>query len=175
MIRIVVIAGVIVVLAGPTFAQPTGASPAKANNDTDTLRPDSPGMKELIDGLKAAGAVGPEPTPGPSRTGLTRPDGQPSRITNPEWETQPSTADLNMVYPRLALRLGIDGVATLHCTVDVTGDLTGCAPILEQPKGFEFGAAAMRLVPRMKMRPQTRDGVPLGGAAVNSPLNFNPM
>ena len=37
-----------------------------------------------------------------------------------------------------------------------------------------FGEAAISLSKMFKMRPQTRDGAPVGGASIVIPLTFNP-
>ncbi len=100
--------------------------------------------------------------------------GRPSLITNPDWAEQPSPADLTRAYPPEALRRGLGGKATIRCTVTAKGKLADCEPVSEEPAGYGFGAAAMSMTPHMKMRPQLRDGVPVGGAKVSIPIVFNP-
>jgi protein TonB len=52
------------------------------------------------------------------------------------------------------------------------GSVTDCSVVSEDPSDQGFGSAAMKLTHLFKMRPQTRDGQPVGGAKVNIPIRF---
>ena len=105
----------------------------------------------------------PAPAPEPPR---------PSVITNPDWARKPSGEDIARYYPDRALRMEVEGRATLSCTVSARGTLEGCAVVSEDPADQDFGAAAIRMSKLFKMRPQTRDGAPVEGGTVRIPLSF---
>ena len=71
------------------------------------------------------------------------------------------------------MRMGKEGRATLTCVVNEDGTLSACSVTSESPAGYNFGSSAMSLVPKFKMRPQTKDGAPVGGAKVAVPVIFN--
>ena len=68
--------------------------------------------------------------------------------------------------------MNVSGRAELNCEVTAKGTVANCTVVSEDPAGQEFGAAAMKLTRYFKMRPQTRDGTPVGGAHVNIPIAF---
>ncbi|HEX3365655.1 TonB family protein [Phenylobacterium sp.] len=77
-------------------------------------------------------------------------------------------------YPEKALSAGVtSGEAVLDCLVD--GEwLTDCKVASEEPSGYDFGAAALRMAPLFKMKPQpdpTKQ--PAAGARIQVPINFN--
>lgn len=82
--------------------------------------------------------------------------------------------DIGAYYPDRAARLEIEGRVVLDCEVLETGFLTNCQVIEETPPDFEFGAAALRMSRLFRMKPMTRDGVPVAGAKVKVPLVFKP-
>jgi hypothetical protein len=49
-------------------------------------------------------------------------------------------------YPNNALTRGIEGHTVAQCTVGTGGLLEGCRIIEEEPKGWGFGAAHLRLL-----------------------------
>lgn len=65
----------------------------------------------------------------------------------------PSVQDMVSVYPAKARSAGVGGSVVLSCTVRYTGDLTQCAAIQEEPRGYEFGAAARKLANSMQAAP----------------------
>jgi TonB family protein len=97
---------------------------------------------------------------------------QPHVIRNPEWVARPNANDLGSAYPRRAMFNQITGQANITCVVTVTGALDACRVVGETPPGFGFGAAALAMSPRFKMRPMTMDGKPVGGAKITIPINF---
>ena len=40
-------------------------------------------------------------------------------------------------------------------------------------EGFQFGEQALKMITYFKMKPQTKDGAPVGGASVVIPIAFN--
>jgi protein TonB len=93
-------------------------------------------------------------------------------ITKPDWVRKPSGDAVNRAYPDRALRQNISGRVTLSCTVNADGTVSGCSVVSENPADYGFGDAAIRLSKQFKMRPQTADGQPVGGANVRIPLSF---
>lgn len=73
-------------------------------------------------------------------------------------------------YPPAALAQGIAGRATLRCTVDETGALSGCVVLEERPTGWGFGRAALQMANAFRVRP------PQSGARaqVVFPIRFAP-
>jgi TonB family protein len=93
-------------------------------------------------------------------------------VTNPDWERKPSGEDLARYYPFIGQYLNLEGRAVISCTVTSTGDLSNCSTASETPPGLGFGDAALKMSGLFKMKPQTVDGVPVGGATVNVPIHF---
>ncbi|HSZ52768.1 MAG TPA: TonB family protein [Caulobacteraceae bacterium] len=93
-------------------------------------------------------------------------------VTNPDWVSKPTGDQLANVYPVVAQALNVSGRAAIECKVTAQGDATDCKVLAEAPMGMGFGAAAVSLAPYFKMRPQTVDGAPVGGAMVNIPIHF---
>jgi|HubBroStandDraft_1064217.scaffolds.fasta_scaffold20098_5 TonB family protein len=101
----------------------------------------------------------------------TRPPA-PYVISNPDWVRVPTGNDFATLYPKAAARQGISGHVTMACGVLASGVLTDCKVASETPPGWLFGDTALRLASLMKMRPLTRDGVPVAGAKVIIPISF---
>jgi protein TonB len=60
----------------------------------------------------------------------------------------------------------------MECSVNTNGTVAGCEILSENPPDQEFGSAALRLSRLFKMKPTTRDGVPVGGGKVIIPIGF---
>jgi len=96
----------------------------------------------------------------------------PSVITNPQWVERPSGRDFERYYPNRALERGQEGSVTLSCVVAADGRIA-CTVSREDPTGWGFGEAALRISRHFRMAPATRDGVPTSGGRVNVPIRFN--
>lgn len=97
---------------------------------------------------------------------------RPDILTAPQWIRAPAGEDIERAFPERAVRRQVNGRAIIGCTVTEEGRLSACEVIEEEPASYQFGLAALGLVDRYEMAPQTRDGVPLGGAYVEVPVNF---
>ncbi|HEY3815405.1 MAG TPA: TonB family protein [Caulobacteraceae bacterium] len=111
-----------------------------------------------------AGALVAAPWPEPPRPKA------PSVITGPDWIRLPTQDQLARLYPPKALKDGVDGHTSIDCVVTDMGTLSACKLTSETPPDAGFGAAALATAPFFKMRPQTVDGQPVGGAHVVVPM-----
>lgn len=106
---------------------------------------------------------------------LIVPDAPPasdaSYLTGLTWLERPSARDFYENYPRAALRTGLSGDAILDCEIDGEGWLS-CTVLIEQPSDAGFGQASLRLAPKFRVAPQTRDGVATAGGRVRVPIRF---
>ena len=99
-------------------------------------------------------------------------DAGPKVITKPQWVKRPTPEQMARYYPPSALARGVEGAATLKCSVTVSGAVTACQVLSENPRGEDFGKAAQRLSRFFVMSPQTVDGRPVEGGQVTFTVKF---
>ena len=97
------------------------------------------------------------------------PTHKPAVITNPDWVRVPSAEELMEFYPHNS---DSSGFVRMECDVTAAGLVTGCVIASENPTGHGFGKSALAMAKLFRMKPQTEDGVPVGGGVVTIPLNF---
>lgn len=91
---------------------------------------------------------------------------------NPLWLQHPNADDINKVYPRAALRNRDTAEVELVCKVNAESRLDDCKVKSETPPGMGFGEAALKLVPKFKMR-KTVKGQPVAvGTEATVPIKF---
>jgi hypothetical protein len=62
------------------------------------------------------------------------------------WARRPSESEARSYAPPLAAQKGMNGQATIRCSVKRSGDLADCIVVRETPAGEQFGAASLRMV-----------------------------
>jgi TonB family protein len=91
-------------------------------------------------------------------------------VTEPEWTRLPTGQEMAAYYPR---GVTTSGLVRLECVVNADGGLEGCVAESESPPDQGFGKAAVAMSRLFRMKPETRDGQPVGGAMVTIPLRFS--
>lgn len=97
---------------------------------------------------------------------------QPRVLTAPDWVRRPDAQDFAEHYPRAALRQNKPGRAVMNCLVKADGALDDCKVTEEFPADLGFGEATLKMAKYFRMRPMTKDGVPVDGGSVRIPLRF---
>ncbi|MBL8548420.1 MAG: energy transducer TonB [Hyphomonadaceae bacterium] len=115
----------------------------------------------------------PTPTAAPVPTELPVAPAPPpvSVITNPTWLERPNARDFARYYPERALERERTGRVVLDCVVAADGRI-GCGVASEDPTGWGFGEAAVRISRSFRMSPRMENGAPTEGGRVRVPINF---
>lgn len=92
-------------------------------------------------------------------------------ITNPRWLARPGPRDFERFYPSRAREREKGGKVTLDCIVAASGAL-GCRVAHEEPEGWGFGAAALRIAPSFRLAPRLEDGRATEGGTVRVDITF---
>lgn len=92
-------------------------------------------------------------------------------VVNTGWLRTPTTDEISEAMPAKARSAGVSGTATLRCLVNAAGALAQCSVVSEQPAGFDFGSAALRLSDSFRTAPVV-DGKSVDGATAMIPMVF---
>jgi hypothetical protein len=88
-----------------------------------------------------------------------------------DWSRSGRNWEMADAYPVAAVRLGVSGQTQIDCLVAVDGKTYDCKLLSEDPAGFGFGDAALRLAPHFRMTPGVEPGDP-DRPHVVIPVNF---
>ena len=105
----------------------------------------------------------------PAPTQTATPLADPHVITNPDWLHKPGPEEFSEYFPKGTTSTGD---VVIQCDVTAQGSLAGCVIVAEEPPNQGFGQAALKISRFFKMKPQTRDGVPVGGALFETRIHF---
>ena len=113
------------------------------------------------------------PTPTPIPVAVDPPPAPPTPavLTGMVWLQRPSSQDFNRYYPPRALEREQEGRVMLDCLVDAGGRIS-CTVISEDPTGWGFGEAALRISRNFRAAAQTSDGRPTSGGRTRVPISF---
>src|SRR5262245_9193093 len=112
------------------------------------------------------------PTPTPIPVAVDPPPAPPSPVlTGMVWLQRPSGQDFNRYYPPRAMEREQEGRVVLDCLVDAGGRIS-CSVISEDPTGWGFGDAAVRISRNFRAAAQTSDGRPTSGGRTRVPITF---
>jgi len=93
-------------------------------------------------------------------------------VTSPGWLAKPTGSDMARAYPRRAEDEDLIGRVELSCRITAAGGLDECKADEEDPPGYDFGKAALSVVPKFKLRPVDKDGRSVAGRTVQIPILF---
>jgi TonB family protein len=139
-----------------TWSEP----PASAQQRLEALRDETPLEASP---RPAEEVVAPTPT--------TAPDQSPT-IVEPRITSMPSGSELEAALPIVTRRVEYSGSAAVRCRVLANGALRECAVISETPPRQGFGQAALTLVRRVNVSPQTVDGQATDQGMIDIPFRF---
>ncbi len=113
------------------------------------------------------------PTPTPIPVAVDPPPAPPTPavLTGMVWLQRPSSQDFNRYYPQRALDREQEGRVVLDCLVDANGRIS-CTVASEDPSGWGFGVAALRISRNFRAAAQTSDGRPTSGGRTRVPISF---
>ena len=113
----------------------------------------------------------PTPTPIPVAVDPPPAPPTPSVITNPVWLEQPDARDFSRYYPERAQEREVEGRATIECIVNADGRLS-CTVTSEDPPGYGFGEATIRVSRHFRIAPATRDGAATSGGRIRRTIRW---
>ena len=80
------------------------------------------------------------------------------RYGRAEWINYPTLAEINPYWPVVARKARMSGHVVLGCELRRPGKPDRCWLLSEQPSGYGFGRAALRMSRIFRIRPVTRNG-----------------
>jgi protein TonB len=113
----------------------------------------------------------PTPTPIPVAVDPPPAPPTPSVLTGMVWLQRPSSQDFNRYYPTRAQEREQEGRVVLDCLVSADGRIA-CTVASEDPSGWGFGEAALRIARNFRAAVQTSDGRPTSGGRTRVPISF---
>jgi protein TonB len=118
--------------------------------------------------------VAPKPEPAPPAPPPAPPaPPAPPQITAADFIKRPDGAAYARFYPSRAMEREKTGSVQLRCQVLASGRLTNCAILDEEPSGWGFGEASVRIAREFQVRPQTEDGRATDGGSITFRIRWN--
>jgi protein TonB len=113
------------------------------------------------------------PTPTPLPVAVDPPPSPPVAqvLTGMVWLERPSAQDFNRYYPTRASEREQEGRVVLDCIVSGDGRIA-CSVASEDPTGWGFGEAALRISRNFRAAAQTSDGRATTGGRTRVPITF---
>lgn len=93
------------------------------------------------------------------------------RLSNVVWAALPDAEDYIRYYPPRAWEENVGGQVTLDCIVNADGRLS-CAITAEEPTGYGFGEATLRVARHIRVALETADGQPTPGSRVGRTVRW---
>ena len=117
--------------------------------------------------------LGAPPTPTPLPVAVDPPPSPPvaAVLTGMVWLERPSAQDFNRYYPTRASEREQEGRVILDCIVSGDGHIS-CSVASEDPQGWGFGEAALRISRNFRAAAQTSDGRATTGGRTRVPITF---
>lgn len=117
--------------------------------------------------------LGAPPTPTPIPVAVDPPPAPPTpaMLTGMVWLQRPSSQDFNRYYPTRAMEREQEGRVVLDCIVSADGRIA-CTVVSEDPSGWGFGEAAIRISRNFRAAAQTSDGRATTGGRTRVPITF---
>jgi len=118
--------------------------------------------------------LGAPPTPTPLPVAVDPPPAPPTPavLTGVRWLQQPNGNDYARYFPSRALERGQEGSVTVDCLVDGNGRIS-CTVVNEDPPGWGFGEATLRIARQFQVAPQTADGRATSGGRIRRTIRWN--
>lgn len=90
----------------------------------------------------------------------------------PQFIAGAKPADVKAAYPKAAFDQKISGDVTLACVADTGGKLKDCTIFKEEPAGLGFGAAALQLVGKERIKTRDMSGASVAGRPLKTDFAF---
>lgn len=97
---------------------------------------------------------------------------EPFQITAPPWRNRATGEDVARVYPPRAREQRVDARVTMECRVVADGRMSACVVLDEEPAGYGFWGAALKLAPKFRLHSTLPDGTRVEGGMIKIPLRF---
>jgi protein TonB len=97
----------------------------------------------------------------------------PPQITAADFIERPDGNAFSRYYPSRAQERDKNGLVRVRCAVNASGRLVSCTILSEEPSGWGFGDATVRMAQReFRVRPQTVNGQPTDGGTITFPVRW---
>ena len=94
-------------------------------------------------------------------------------LTLARWVKKPSVEDMEPYNPDAVLRAHVVGDVLMMCRVRLNRHVHACRVLIEQPKGYGLGMAAVQASEMFRVLPADRGGRPIDDAWVGVPVHYD--